>query len=506
MASNVMITLCFLAAVLGVYYLLPAKRRWIWLLLASYAFYMSVNPWMALLLMGSSLWAWFVGLRLERAREAAGEDRGESPGKALGNGMEKRGKGWLLGGILPLLAVLFLFKYLDFFIQSVSSLLAFVGLGFAPLAIRLLMPLGISYYTFKLLGYLVDVYRGKLPAERHPGFLVLYASFFPQILSGPIERAQELLPLFREPVFDRGLFSGGLGRIVLGLFKKMVIANRLSAYVNLVFAAPGDYPALAAWMAAFFYYVQLYAALSGYSDLALGLSDCMGIRCRENFCRPYFSTGIKEFWSRWHISLSSWLRDYVYIPLGGNRVSKARKNWNVFVTFLASGLWHGDNWTFLFWGGLHGFWNMAGKKPGQERGLRRLWKTVVTFAGVAFCWIFFRAESLWAAFSFLKRMVTGFSLSYGEIQAAILPFSGDNTCAALFLTVCLFIFLLFLYEWREDNRGRKGVRAVSVENGNTLGGQTEERGGLSRVWLVIFLISTLLFGVFGDSGFLYAQF
>ena len=149
---------------------------------------------------------------------------------------------------------------------------------------------------------------------------------------------------------------------------------------------------------------------------------------------------------------------------------------------------------------------MAGKKPGQERGLRRLWKTVVTFGGVTFCWIFFRAESLSAAFSFLKRMVTDFSLSYGEIQAAVLPFSGDNTCAALLLTVCLFIFLLFLYEWREDNRGRKGMMVVGVENGNTLGGQTEERGSLSRVWLVIFLLSTLLFGVFGDSGFLYAQF
>lgn len=491
MASNVMLALCFFAAVLAVYYLFPAKRRWLWLLFASYVFYMSVNPWMALLLGGSSLWTWFAGLRIE-GQQAAGQKGGREGFSE--KGLKKRAGGWLLGGILPVLAVFFLFKYADFFVRPAVSLLAWMGMGVEPLALRLVMPLGISYYTFKLLSYLVDVYRGKAPAQRHAGLLLLYTSFFPQILSGPIERSSVLFSQFQRPVFDRELFAQGMGRIVLGLFKKMVIANRLSSYVNLIFAEPFGYPALAAWMAAFFYAIQLYADFSGYSDLALGMSDCMGIRCRENFSTPYFSAGIKEFWSRWHISLSSWLRDYIYIPLGGNRVSKARKNGNLFAAFLVSGLWHGNTWNFLFWGALHGVWNIAGSRKEPKNRWQRFWKTLVTFTGVSFCWIFFRAESLSDAFAFLGRMLTGFSLSYGEIQAAILPFSGDNTCAALFLTAVLFIFLLFLYEWRE--RFGKVRRA-----------QGEAEGlAASPVWLGVFLLSVLLFGVFGDSSFLYAQF
>lgn len=474
MVSNVMLTLCFLGAVLVIYYALPKAYRWICLLAASCVFYASVDPWMLLLIGGSTLWAWFAGLQIEGGKEE--------------NTISKKARGWLLGGSLPLIGVLFVFKYLNFFIESAMALFGFLGFSGEPLTLKLVMPLGISYYTFKLLSYLFDVYRGKMQTEKHFGFFALYVSFFPQILSGPIERAEVLLPQFREPAFDKQLFARGIQRIVLGLFKKMVIANRLSNYVNLIFADPADYPTLAAWMAAFFYAIQLYCDFSGYSDLALGMSDCMGIRCRENFRMPYFSTSIKEFWSRWHISLSSWLRDYVYIPLGGNRVSKARKNLNLLLTFLVSGLWHGDSWTFVVWGAMHGVWNMFSKKAEPKNLLHRIWKTLVTFAGMTFTLIFFRADTLATGVGFLKRMVTGFSLSYTEIVAAVLPFSGDNTCAALLLTVCLCIFLLFLYELQAV---RKDLAEPAI---------------LSAPWLAVFLVLTLLLGVFGNSSFLYANF
>ncbi|MCI8851937.1 MAG: MBOAT family protein [Lachnospiraceae bacterium] len=493
MATNVMLTLCFLAAALAVYYIIPAGKRWAWLLLCSYVFYMSVDPRMALLLGGSSLWTWFAGLGLERETG------------------ERRRRVWLWAGCAPLLGFLFLFKYLDFFVQSAAKLLGITGVH----TLGLVMPLGISYYTFKLLSYLFEIKRGNLEAERHPGYLLVYTSFFPQILSGPIERPGNMLPRLRSPRYEGELFNRGLQRMILGLFKKMVIANRLAVYVDQIFADPAGYPALAAWMAAFFYSIQIYCDFSGYSDLALGMSDCMGIPCRENFSLPYFSAGIREFWSRWHISLSSWLRDYVYIPLGGSRCSRARRNRNLMLTFLVSGLWHGDNWTFVLWGGLHGLWNMAGKKAKPDRAWKRLVSILGTFAGVTLCWIFFRAESVSQAFGFLKRMITGFSLDFASLQAAVLPFSGDNTCAALLLTVCGCILLLFVYELqrhirerRKQDHGEEG-RDKDGKSGGKEAAVGSDAAGLeilTPAWTVIFLLTTILLGVFGNSAFLYAQF
>ena len=484
MATNVMLTLCFLAAVLAVYYGIPAGKRWVWLLLCSYVFYMSVNPWMALLLGGSTLWTWLAGLRLEQAEG------------------ERKRKAWLWAGCLPLLGFLFVFKYLDFFIQSGAKLLGASQVH----TLRLVMPLGISYYTFKLLSYLMEISRGNLAAEKHPGYLALYTSFFPQILSGPIERPGSMLSQLRSPRYEGELFNRGVQRIILGLFKKMVIANRLAVYVDQIFADPAGYPALAAWMAAFFYSIQIYCDFSGYSDLALGMSDCMGIRCRENFSRPYFSAGIREFWSRWHISLSSWLKDYVYIPLGGSRCSRAKRNRNLLLTFLVSGLWHGDNWTFVLWGGLHGLWNMVGRRTKPANAGQRLLRTAGTFVGVTLCWIFFRAESVSAAFRFLGRMVRGFSLSFASIQASVLPFSGDNTCAALLLTVCGCIVLLFIYELRRDMGERKRLAGVDKGRAEASDFRAAELAILTPAWIVIFLLATLLLGVFGNSAFLYAQF
>ena len=477
MTSNVMLSLAYLAGVLAVFYLAPqAARQWI-LLAASLLFYLSADPRMLLLAAGSALWSFAAGNGTEKA---------ENPGKR---------KAWLLAAVVPELLVLFLFKYFNFFTESVGGLLSCAGLSGSLPVLKLMLPLGISYYTFKLVSYNADIYLGKLEAEKGIsgcGAYLTYALFFPQIVSGPIERPKNFLAQIHQGLsYDAGLFAEGLQRIVLGLFKKMVIANRLSAYVDTVFGAPQEYPGLACVMAAFFYSFQIYCDFSGYSDIAIGMGNLLGLKCGKNFDCPYFSRGIKEFWSRWHISLSSWLRDYIYIPLGGNRVSAFRRGVNVMAVFLVSGLWHGASWTFVIWGGIHGIWNLFARKKEAGASLpRRIWQTLVTFFGVTLGWVFFRAESFLTALSFLKRAVLGFSLSYTDIQNSILPFTGDNTCAAYFLTACGFLFLLFLYE-----RGR-------------VYGRTREKGEayLSAFWLALMALSTALFGVFGVSGFLYANF
>ena len=481
MASNIMLTIAFLAVVLVFYYLVPQRHRWGVLLLASLIFYVSASPWLVLLVGVSALWSWMAGKKIEENQTIRGK------------------RGWLLGCVLPLLGILFLFKYFNFFSESVASLLRAVGLPVQAVVLKLALPMGISYYTFKILSYVIDIYRGKRASEPHVGYYLTYVLFFPQILSGPIERSEGFLSQMHGVlVYDGELFAEGLQRMVLGLFKKIVIANRLAAYVDAVFAAPESYPALAAWMAAVLYSFQLYCDFSGYSDIAIGMGNLCGIRSRKNFDCPYFARNIKDFWNRWHISLSSWLKDYVYISLGGNRVSSLRRSVNVLVTFLVSGLWHGDNWTFLVWGGIHGIWNLCSRKKADSVGvLRKAWQTLVTFAGVTFAWIFFRAESVSAAFSYLRHMVLGFSLSFSDIQNSILPFTGDNTCAAYFLTICLLLLLLLLYEWSR-----------MYGKGQTLAGEGACGDGfsLSTLWLVLMGVSVMLFGVFGASGFLYANF
>ncbi len=451
MTSNIMLTLVFAGVTAAVYYLVPRRfRQWL-LLAASVVFYLSAGPWMLLLSGGAALLSFYTGVKIEQATT------------------KEKKKVWLWAGILPILGVLFVCKYVNFFL------------------------LGISYYSFKMISYLADIYMGKREAEHGPdgcGAYLTYILFFPQILSGPIERSEHFLTQLHEgPVYRSELFSVGLQRIVLGLFKKIVIANRLAGYVDAVYGAPESYPGFACVLAAFFYSFQLYCDFSGYSDIAIGMANVLGIECRKNFDCPYFSRGIKEFWTRWHISLSTWLRDYIYIPLGGNRVSKGRKNFNVLVTFLVSGFWHGADVSFILWGGLHGLWNLNGtKKEENVSTVRRILETLVTFCGVTLAWVFFRAESFGKALAFLRHAVIGFSLSYADIQNSILPFTGDNTCAAYFLTVCFFLFLLFLYE-RGQVYGKKKEGVV-----------------LESPWLVVMLVSVVLFGVFGSSGFLYANF
>lgn len=460
--TGTMSTLGFFAIILAVYYILPHKFRWGLLLLASVVFYASADWKMLALIGGSILVSYIAGLKIEQAEN------------------EKQKKVWMAGCIILLVAILMLFKYFGFFADVIGKML-----GATSFVFNLVMPLGISYYTFKIISYLVDIYKGKIDAEKHFGYYALYVSFFPQILCGPIERADHFIPQLKYGCkFEDKLAAEGLERIIIGLFKKLAIADRLALYVGTVFDAPTAYPGLASIMAVAFYTIQIYCDFSGYSDMAIGMAQMLGIRTRENFNYPYFSRSIKEFWSRWHISLSSWLRDYIYIPLGGNRKGKMRKHLNTLAVFLVSGIWHGSSLSFVFWGALHGFWNMISTpKKDDDPVWKQILQVLVTILGVAFTWIFFRAKDLATAFTMIKHMILGFGLSIDQITASLLPFTGDNTCAAYFLIICLLILFQAVFEWRRT-RGK----------------------GTSYGWIAAMLAMTLLLGQFGSSSFLYGQF
>lgn len=324
----------FLPIVFALYWLLPHKYRWALLLVASYYFYMSWNVKYVGLILFTTIASYVAALLMEKYEN------------------KKAKKIVLLATAVLCLGVLFFFKYFNFVSSSVAELLSLISIQFSPLTLKLLLPVGISFYTFQTLSYVIDVYRGDVKAEHHFGYYATFISFFPQLVAGPIERTENLLPQIKaQHTFDYEQATYGLKLMAWGFFKKIVIADSLSVYVSKVYNAPQSFEGFALILATVFFTFQIYCDFSGYSDIAIGTAKLMGINLMTNFKSPYFSTSIKEFWSRWHISLSTWFRDYVYIPLGGNRVSKVRHALNLLITFLVSGLWHGANWTFVLWGG-----------------------------------------------------------------------------------------------------------------------------------------------------------
>lgn len=467
MTTNIILTLCFFAAVLAIYYMVPQKFRWIILGVSSICFYGSASFQMLGLMAGTVLLSWIMGIFMDRAEETSK-------------------KICYYGTLAVVLGSLFVFKYYDFFIDSIGKVLTFGGFKVSLPTLRLAAPLGISYYTFKIISYVTDCYKGVMKPERHLGYYGVSILFFPQILCGPIQRPKDLLPqIAKGGTYQEERFVHGMERILLGLFKKAVIADRLAVYVNTVYGSPLEYPGLASVLATFFYAIQIYCDFSGYSEIAIGMSELFGLSCQENFQFPYFSQNIKEFWNRWHISLSSWLKDYIYIPLGGNRRGVWKKRRNLLLTFLVSGLWHGSSWNFVIWGAIHGIWNMC-SNPVKEESVslgRKIFRGILTFCGVTLSWIFFRASDLKTAITILHHGIFDFSISIGVITQTLLPFTGDNTCAAFFLTVGLMILLLFFYE---------------------LGRVQEKKTG--RFWFPVMLAAVILFGQFAGSSFLYAQF
>ena len=385
----------FLPIVFALYWSVPQRFRWAMILASSYWFYMSWNVKYIALILFTTLISYMAAIFLERFND-------NKPVK----------KFILVFTLISCLGVLFVFKYFNFFAGAFADFLNMFALHLHPVTLKLLLPVGISFYTFQTLAYVIDVYRGKVKAERHFGVYAAFISFFPQLVAGPIERTNNLLPQIKEaPDFNYEQAVYGMKLMTWGFFKKLAVADVFAVYSDQIFNDVYSYRGFVLVLAAFFFTLQIYCDFSGYSDIARGCAKLFGINLMENFRSPYFSASVREFWTRWHISLSTWFRDYVYIPLGGNRCSKFRRNVNLMITFIVSGLWHGANWTFLAWGAVHGIAqiieNAFVPKNSEPHGIMRGVRVVITFVFVMFAWIFFRANSIGEAFYILGNIFTG---------------------------------------------------------------------------------------------------
>lgn len=338
------------------------------------------------------------------------------------------------------------FKYFNFFIDTANQLLNAIGMGAGLGMLEIILPVGISFYTFQTMSYTLDIYRGKITPEPSLLRFATFVAFFPQLVAGPIVRAEIFIPqLYRNNTFQWNRFIGGLGLVLVGYFKKVGVADTLAILVDRVYDSPGAFSPTMVIIACVFYSFQIYCDFSGYSDIAIGLARIMGYDFPENFRSPYFSRNFSEFWTRWHISLSSWLRDYLYIPLGGNRRGALRTGVNLMLTMLLGGLWHGANWTFVVWGGLHGIYLIVQRliqplgRQLPDRGIvssvMNLSSIVFVFLLTTFTWIFFRSQSISEAFVILERI------------AMFRGFSGSDLLFMFPLTKgCLLIFLVLIID------------------------------------------------------------
>ena len=414
----------FFPIVFALYWGLPHKFR-VWLLLiASYYFYMSWSAKYVVLILFTTLVSYFAAILLERTHS------------------QRTKRLILAGSLVACLGVLFVFKYVNFFAGVLVDFMDIFAIKLHPTTLKLLLPVGVSFYTFQTLGYVIDVYRGTTKAEHNLGVYATFISFFPQLVAGPIERTNNLLPQIKAVhTFNYSQAAYGIKLMTWGFFKKLCIADVVALYVDKVFADVYSYKGFALILAVFLFTVQIYCDFSGYSDIARGCSKMLGIDLMENFRSPYFSASIHEFWSRWHISLSTWFRDYVYIPLGGNRVSKARHNLNLMLTFMISGLWHGASWTFVAWGTVHGLAqvieNALTSRKNEPHGLALVLRTAGTFVFVMFAWVFFRADSLGDAAYIFTSM-------FGEFTIHIGLGLGAKKAAVIFSAILILIVYDFI--------------------------------------------------------------
>ena len=389
--------LLFFPVVTIIYFLLPHKFRWFHLLTASCVFYMAFIPVYILILFGTIVIDYIAGILIEQASGS-------------------RRKLYLAMSIIANVGVLAVFKYYNFFAVNINGHL-FANTGGMPL-LHMILPIGLSFHTFQAMSYTIEVYRGNQQAERHLGIYSLYVMFYPQLVAGPIERPQNLLHQFKERhTFDYDNAVAGLRQMMWGMIKKVVVADRLTQFVDPIYNDCHHYSGVALFIASVFFAFQIFCDFSGYSDIAIGAARVMGFKLMTNFNNPYHSRSVSEFWKRWHISLSTWFKDYLYISLGGNRVSVPRMYFNLFFVFLVSGFWHGANWTFLIWGGLNGFYLVfaaltknSRKKMTDLSGISRVhWldnalNVTLTFLLITLSWIFFRANNVHDGFFILKQI------------------------------------------------------------------------------------------------------
>ncbi len=468
----------FFPLVVGLYFIMPDRWRWLLLLVASYIFYMWWNASYALLILISTTIDYVAALQMNKA-------------------LTKKGKRkWLFLSLGVNLGLLAMFKYLNFATNVVNDLLLGLGLSHTFPYADLLLPVGISFYTFQTLAYTIDVYHEKIRPERHFGKFALYVSFFPQLVAGPIERAGRLLPQIHQKfVFRYQQITDGLKLMAWGFFKKVVIADRLAIYVDMVYGDPGAYEGWPIILAAVFFTFQVYCDFSGYSDIAIGAAQVFGINLVVNFRRPFHAVSMREFWRRWHISLSTWFKDYVYIPLGGNRVHRWRWYYNITIVFLAVGLWHGANWTFVVFGAVNALYLLVGDATLKLRArifglekwpLTNKWiNACCTFCLFAFSLIIYRANNMNDAALLIKNMVMIKS------EQLWLPIFMNNRYE-LMLAAVFVVILEIVHLWQRRQPVRDWIRQQPV---------------LLRWTCYLALVLVIIgFGVYEERPFVYFQF
>ena len=467
MLFNSLEFLLFFPIVTILYFVLPYRFRWALLLISSCYFYMVFKPIYILILGFTIVIDYFAGIYIEQSQG-------------------KKRRLYLMLSLIANIGVLSIFKYFNFLNLNFTWLLEGFDLKNPIPFLQILLPIGLSFHTFQAMSYTIEVYRGNQKAEKHFGIYALYVMFYPQLVAGPIERPQNVLPQFHKlQKYDWEQVKSGLMMMAWGLFKKIVIADRLAMVVDFAYKNPSEQNGLTLLVATFFYTFQIYCDFSGYSDIALGSARVMGFDLMENFRTPYFSTSISEFWRRWHISLSTWFRDYLYIPLGGNRVSEWRRYFNQFFVFMISGLWHGAAWTFVIWGSLHGFYLIlavlrAKYLPKLSLPNNLFGKSVnliTTFILVMLAWVFFRAKGMQDALEVLKK-ISLFSFS----ETIKTPLNRIE----MLISIGLIMFLL----WKE-------FKYFQINTQNTF-----RFYGL----MVLFVISIYFLGIFETNQFIYFQF
>ena len=498
MLFNSLKFLVFFPAVVILYYLLPKKARNFWLLAASYVFYMGWNAKYVLLLFTSTLITYLSGLALEAIKGSSREEARKT-----------KGKKWVVAvSFLLNLGILFYFKYMNFFLDTLTAAASLLGLTLNVPRFDILLPVGISFFTFQALSYTADVYRGEIYAEKNFLRYALFVSFFPQLVAGPIERSKNLLLQLDDPKpFDFDRAREGFLLMLWGYFLKIVLADRIAIFVDTVYGDIGAFPGWYLVVATLLFAVQIYCDFGGYSTIAVGASKILGIALMENFDAPYLSASVGQFWRRWHISLTSWFKDYLYIPLGGSRKGKARKYLNKMIVFLVSGLWHGADASFVIWGGLNGLYQVLGEAltPVRDRlcgvlGLHRetlghrIAQTVLTFLLIDFSWIFFRAADFSQAVSVIRSIFTAanlFVLFDGSLYGC-----GLDRKNFLLMLLCIGLLLL------ADLCKRRGIVLRQVV--------TRQDWWCRYVLIAGAILALLVFGKWGpgfnQASFIYFQF
>ena len=468
----------FFPLVTLIFFLLPQKVRWLHLLLASCVFYCFFIPEYLLILLFTIVVDYFAGIWIEKSQG-------------------KKRKWALIASLVANIGVLAVFKYVYFILGNVHSLFGFFGKNIDTSFIHIILPIGLSFHTFQAMSYTFEVYKGNFKAEKHFGIYALYVMFYPQLVAGPIERPQNVLPQFRiKHEFSHANMVSGLQQMLWGMFKKVVVADRLGILVSKVYSHPFEYQGLPLIVATMFFSIQIFCDFSGYSDIALGSAKVMGFDLMKNFDRPYYAKTMAEHWRRWHISLSTWFRDYLYIPLGGNRVSKLRGFLNILIVFTMSGLWHGDKWHYIIWGSLHGFYLIVGQitKKYQEKlyglsgngFLNKLLQAGTTYVLLLFAWVLFRSNTM-AEVKYIFKNALNFS-------------STDK--------ITSFSDLLSPQDWL-----LAGLGFIILESVHWLQRNPEHMihfNGLKRSikWSFYYLLLLLIlcFGVYNNTQFIYFQF